>query len=66
MSTGGEDLAVDSAALALAAQGLNGAIGELKSLGTQGSADTGRGFGDLALTGMQLGHSGLTSAFGSF
>ncbi|MEU1277811.1 hypothetical protein [Streptomyces sp. NPDC005805] len=31
-----------------------------------GEASVGRGFSDLALSGLELGHGGLTSAFGTF
>jgi hypothetical protein len=52
--------------LALVAKGLTEALGELKELGMVGMAGAGRGFGDLALNGLDLGHEGLTSTFGSF
>ncbi|MEU2869596.1 hypothetical protein ABZ769_10350 [Streptomyces olivoreticuli] len=48
-------------------KGLNGAIEELKkSGGSPGEAATGRGFGELALSGMETGHQGLTDSFKSF
>ncbi|MGW1076206.1 hypothetical protein [Streptomyces sp. NPDC002537] len=48
-------------------KGLNGVIDELKkSGGSPGEAATGRGFGELALSGMETGHQGLTDAFTSF
>ncbi|QSY51416.1 MULTISPECIES: hypothetical protein [Streptomyces] len=47
-------------------KGINAAIGELKELGTAGSAAVGRGFEDLALSGMETGHDGLTAAFKTF
>jgi hypothetical protein len=31
-----------------------------------GTASAGRGFSDLALSGLELGHGGLTSALDSF
>ena len=57
---------VDRAALAEAAQGINGTIGDLGQLGFSEEADTGRGFSGLALSGMQAGDTGLASAFGDF
>ncbi|MFI9204707.1 hypothetical protein [Streptomyces sp. NPDC053048] len=48
------------------AKGINGAIGELKEIGTAGSAAVGRGFADLALSGVETGHDGLTAAFKTF
>ncbi|MGK5732409.1 hypothetical protein [Streptomyces sp. URMC 124] len=59
-------LAADAAALGDVAKGINGAIGELKSLGTPGQAAVGRGFDELALSGVQLGHEGLAAAFRTF
>jgi hypothetical protein len=49
-----------------ASSGINGIIAELKTLGITEQAEEGRGFGSLALTGMQLGNQGLCTAFGSF
>ena len=49
-----------------ASSGINDTIAELKTLGITEAADEGRGFGSLALTGMQLGNQDLTTAFGSF
>lgn len=49
-----------------ASSGINQTIGELKTIGIAEAADEGRGFGSLALTGLQLGHPDVTSAFGSF
>ncbi|MER5304786.1 hypothetical protein ABT039_35685 [Streptomyces lasiicapitis] len=48
------------------AQGITLALDELKELGMVGEAGAGRGFGDIALTGLQLGHGGLTADFKSF
>ncbi|MFH8785873.1 hypothetical protein [Streptomyces roseoverticillatus] len=60
------NLAADSAALDNVAKGINEAIGELKSLGTPGEAAVGRGFDELALSGVELGHEGLAAAFKTF
>ncbi|MGW0710830.1 hypothetical protein ACWD4G_33575 [Streptomyces sp. NPDC002643] len=52
--------------LAEIAQGIDLALDELGELGMIGEASAGRGFADLALSGLELGHEGLTSALGSF
>lgn len=52
--------------LQLIAQGINLTLEELKELGPIGAASAGRGFQEVALTGLELGHGGLTSAFDSF
>lgn len=64
MSGGGEDLATEG--LGLIAKGLTEALGELKELGMVGEAGAGRGFSDIALSGLELGHQGLTDEFKSF
>jgi hypothetical protein len=61
---GGENLKADG--LSLIAKGLTEALGELKELGMVGAAGAGRGFGDVALSGLELGHEGLTADFKSF
>ncbi|MEU8459634.1 hypothetical protein [Streptomyces sp. NPDC029003] len=67
MSSGdGADLDVSKAALGQIAQGITNTLAELKELGMVGTASMGRGFSDLALSGMETGHDGLTSSFGSF
>ncbi|MCX4734897.1 hypothetical protein [Streptomyces sp. NBC_01363] len=60
------DLEVPPDALALIAQGIDKAHGELKDLGMIGEATTGRGFSDLALSGLELGHEGLAAGFEAF
>jgi hypothetical protein len=62
----GDGFAVDRAALAETAQGLNNVIGGLKGLGFDETADVGRGFSGLALSGLQAGEGNLASAFGNF
>ncbi|GLX54660.1 hypothetical protein Shyhy01_76090 [Streptomyces hygroscopicus subsp. hygroscopicus] len=64
MSGDGKDLKTEG--LALIAKGLNDALGELKELGIVYEADAGRGFDRVGLTGLQLGHDGLTGEFKSF
>ncbi|MER6681371.1 hypothetical protein [Streptomyces olivaceoviridis] len=61
---GGKDLKAEG--LALIAKGLTEALGELKELGMVGEAGAGRGFSDIALSGLELGHEGLTGEFKSF
>jgi len=58
--------AVDRAALAETAQGLNGVIGQLKGLGLSETGDVGRGFSELALSGLQAGNEDVASSFGNF
>lgn len=64
MSNDESDLATGG--LDLIAQGINLTLEELKELGPIGAASAGRGFEDIALTGLEMGHGGLTSAFDSF
>ena len=64
MTGGGKDL--NAGGLGLIAKGLTEALGELKELGTVGTAGAGRGFGGVALSGLELGHEGLTADFKSF
>ncbi|BFP55595.1 hypothetical protein SCMC78_54020 [Streptomyces sp. CMC78] len=66
MSGENADLNVPPAALAQIAKGINLAHAELKELGMVGKASAGRGFSDLALSGLELGHSGLASQFETF
>ncbi|MEU8466788.1 hypothetical protein AB0F30_02475 [Streptomyces sp. NPDC029006] len=64
MTDSGKDLRTDG--LNLIAKGLTDALGELKELGMVGDAGAGRGFGRIALSGLELGHEGLTGDFKSF
>ncbi|MFB7586473.1 hypothetical protein [Streptomyces sp. NPDC056169] len=66
MSGNEPDLAAPAAALAAIAKGIDLAHAELKELGFVGQASTGRGFSDLALSGLELGHGGLTAEFETF
>ncbi|MFF3305681.1 hypothetical protein [Streptomyces sp. NPDC002908] len=66
MNGDGADLDVPPEALAAIAKGIDLAHAELKELGMIGEASTGRGFSDLALSGLELGHGGLTSEFETF
>ncbi|MFE3597817.1 hypothetical protein [Streptomyces sp. NPDC059142] len=60
------DLDAPDEALALIAQGIDKAHGELKDLGAIGRATAGRGFAELSLTGLELGHAGLAAQFDTF
>ncbi|MFI7246454.1 hypothetical protein [Streptomyces qinglanensis] len=60
------ELAAPKPALDLIAKGINDALAELEELGMVGEAGVGRGFSEVALNSLQLGHGGLTSAFGDF
>ncbi|MEU7028780.1 hypothetical protein ACF065_19850 [Streptomyces sp. NPDC015232] len=64
----GNDPLLDAPVWALVeiAKGIDLAHSELKDLGMIGEASVGRGFSDLALTGLELGHDGLTSEFETF
>ncbi|MFE6870238.1 hypothetical protein ACFVFS_27250 [Kitasatospora sp. NPDC057692] len=57
---------VDPQALKLAEEGINGAIAELQGLGIAGLAESGRGFSELELTGMEAGHPDLHTVFTAF
>ncbi|MBO0806333.1 MAG: hypothetical protein J2P25_25065 [Nocardiopsaceae bacterium] len=61
-----QGFAVDRAALAETAKGLNDVIGQLKGLGFDETAEIGRGFSGLALSEAQLGNGILASAFSGF
>lgn len=62
----GDKLQADKESLNGIKNGINDAIGELKSLGAPGEAAVGRGFSELSLTGLETGHDDLTSAFKEF
>ncbi|AZQ71806.1 hypothetical protein EKH77_11820 [Streptomyces luteoverticillatus] len=63
---GGDGIQASQAALGNVAKGINAAIGELKGIGGAGAASVGRGFDDLALSGLELGHGGLTASLKNF
>ncbi|MEU0068912.1 hypothetical protein ABZ027_05060 [Streptomyces sp. NPDC006332] len=68
MSGGGEGGGKDIKAAGLdgIAKGINLTLEELKELGADSVAGQGRGFAELALSGLDLGHEDLKSAFSSF
>jgi hypothetical protein len=61
-----DGFAVDRAALAETAQGLNSVIGALSGLGIDETGEVGRGFSGLEMSGLEVGDSDLASAFGDF
>ncbi|MFF4587075.1 hypothetical protein [Streptomyces sp. NPDC001388] len=66
--SGDEDRGKDIRAAGLDAigKGITLTLTELKEIGVDSMAGSGRGFSQLSLSGMQLGHDGLTNAFTSF
>ncbi|MFI1763559.1 hypothetical protein ACH41H_16140 [Streptomyces sp. NPDC020800] len=62
--TGGKDIKAEG--LDEIAQGITLTLAELKDLGVDSLAGAGRGFSNMELSGMQMGHEGLTSKFKSF
>ncbi|GGZ24986.1 hypothetical protein GCM10010387_18060 [Streptomyces inusitatus] len=64
--SGSGDLVAPPEALAQIAKGINEAHAELKDLGMIGQATAGRGFSELALSGVDLGHEGLADQFRTF
>ncbi|MFJ9864441.1 hypothetical protein [Streptomyces sp. NPDC101165] len=61
---GGKD--IRAAGLDEIAKGITQTLTELKELGVDSLAGAGRGFSNLELSGLQLGHENLTSKFKSF
>ena len=61
-----DGFSVDRRALAETAQGIKASIGALKGLGLDETAEVGRGFSGLSLSGLQAGHADLATAFGGF
>ncbi|MGW0285854.1 hypothetical protein ACWDXT_22455 [Streptomyces sp. NPDC003236] len=61
---GGKD--IKAAGLDQIAKGITLTLAELKELGIDSLAGVGRGFSNLQLSGMQLGHEDLTDRFKSF
>jgi hypothetical protein len=61
-----DGFAVDSAALAETAKGLNSVINSLSGLGIDETGEVGRGFSDLEMSGLDVGDPDLASAFGDF
>jgi hypothetical protein len=57
---------IEAAGLDEIAQGITLALGELKDLGVDSLAGAGRGFAELGLSGLELGHDELLTQFTSF
>ncbi|MFH8387918.1 hypothetical protein ACH4E7_44800 [Kitasatospora sp. NPDC018058] len=62
----GDGYGADPEALKQVAAGLNGVIAELKAIGVAEYAETGRGFSQLGVTGMEAGSSELAAQFKEF
>ncbi|MFG3474516.1 hypothetical protein ACGF3K_04490 [Streptomyces sp. NPDC047980] len=60
------DLKAPPEALAAIVKGIDLAHSELKDLGMIGEATAGRGFSELSLSGVELGHGGLADGFRTF
>ena len=67
MGDGGTgDLSVDKESVQRITRGLRDAIGELRDVGDGTGAVLGKGFSQLAMTGMEAGHHGLSVDFEDF
>lgn len=64
--SGEPELALPPTTIKLLTEGIYKAHSELKDLGMIGEATTGRGFSELALSGVELGHDGLAGQFKTF
>ncbi|MCX4750428.1 hypothetical protein OG455_33800 [Kitasatospora sp. NBC_01287] len=62
----GDGYTVLPSALDSAAKGINDAIAELKTLGFDGEATEGRGFGNMSMETWQFGHDKAHAAFSGF
>ncbi|MEV7686168.1 hypothetical protein ACFW1F_16395 [Streptomyces bungoensis] len=66
MSGGGDGKDIEASGLDGIAKGITLTLAELKGLGVDSLAGVGRGFSNLELSGLQLGHEALTAKFTSF
>jgi hypothetical protein len=66
MSGDGMDLRFDNASVAKFTQGVGATIDQLGDLGGATGSVMGKGFSELAMTGMEAGHHGLSVAFEDF
>lgn len=64
--SGFEDLRFDQESVRRITEGLRAAVGELRDVGTGTGAVLGKGFSELAMTGMESGHHGLSADFEDF
>ncbi|QXE38147.1 hypothetical protein KQY30_31875 [Streptomyces sp. GMY02] len=60
------DLRFDEESVRRITEGLRAAVGELREVGTGTGAVLGKGFSELAMTGMEAGHRGLSVEFEDF
>ncbi|MGW5368897.1 hypothetical protein ACWER6_32265 [Streptomyces sp. NPDC004009] len=66
MSDDGNDLHLDKESVARFTQGLGTTIDQLGDLGGATGSVMGKGFSELAMTGMEAGHHGLSADFEDF
>ena len=66
MGGDGQDLRLGKAAVAKFTQGVGATIDELGELGGATGSVMGKGFSELAMTGMEAGHHGLSADFEDF
>ncbi|MFC4499893.1 MULTISPECIES: hypothetical protein [Streptomyces] len=66
MSESADGKDIKASGLSSIAQGITLTLAELKEIGVDSMAGAGRGFSELSLSGLQLGHDGLRSALESF
>ncbi|MFF8987667.1 hypothetical protein ACF08E_30385, partial [Streptomyces globisporus] len=64
--TGAEDLNISPVSVQQITTGLREAVAELREIGTGTGAVLGKGLSDLAMTGMEAGHHGLSVDFEDF
>ncbi|MFE7124978.1 hypothetical protein [Streptomyces sp. NPDC057617] len=64
--SGFEDLRFDQESVRRITEGLRASVGELRDVGTGTGAVLGKGFSELAMTGMESGHHGLSADFEDF
>jgi hypothetical protein len=60
--SGDEGKDIRAAGLDAVAHGITLTLAELKEIGVDSMAGAGRGFSELSLSGLQLGHEALTTA----
>ena len=60
---GAEDLRLDPQSVQRITSGMRSAMAELRDIGTGTGAVLGKGFSDMAMTGMEAGHHGLSVDF---
>lgn len=63
MGGGSEDLRIDADSVRQITQGLRDAVAELRDVGNGTGSVMGKGFSELAMTGMEAGHHGLSVDF---